>query len=153
MARLIAKFHISDPIKPEEIKEMENYFIDELQPLFKAVKDIPIENIIGAEGSFESFYNMIKYSKISGLYPEIGNTSKLINLKDYTALHERLIKSVASERNKMKGLEIYRADMIIAATVFVNFIINYFNFKEIHVSPHSMKEGAAWEAFNNYNKS
>jgi exopolyphosphatase/guanosine-5'-triphosphate,3'-diphosphate pyrophosphatase len=46
---------------------------------------------------------------------------------------------------KMKGLEPYRVDMIIPATVFINYIIKHLKIESVEVSPYSMKEGAAWE--------
>jgi exopolyphosphatase / guanosine-5'-triphosphate,3'-diphosphate pyrophosphatase len=142
--RIISKFHISDPILPEEIKAIEEYFEQELQPFFEKAKDYIYGCIIGAEGSFETFYNMVELSK-PGVSASLGYTSKLIAINDYLKLHDLLLDSTAQSRKLMKGLEAFRADMIVAASLFVHTIIKRIEFREMKVSPFSMKEGAAWE--------
>jgi exopolyphosphatase/guanosine-5'-triphosphate,3'-diphosphate pyrophosphatase len=49
---------------------------------------------------------------------------------------------------KLKGLEPYRVEMIVPASIFVNYILDKLEIKKVLVSPHSMKEGAAWDALN-----
>jgi exopolyphosphatase / guanosine-5'-triphosphate,3'-diphosphate pyrophosphatase len=148
MARLNEKFHPSDPIKPEEIFSMTDYFGNELTSLFSAVEKFPVDFLVGAEGAFESFYNIINYQNNSSYRPEKNNMSKEINLDDYYSLHKFLLQSTNSDRIKMKGLEPYRVEMVVPASIFVNYILNNLKINHVLISPHSMKEGAAWEALN-----
>ena len=149
MARLIELFRPSDPVQPEEILAMEKYFDKELQPLFQALKSVKIDYFVGAEGTFESFYNMIHYFLNSDYHPQKSDTAKLLNQTDTQTLHEILIRSTSGQRMKMKGLEPYRVEMIVTATIFVDYILKHLKIGQILVSPYSMKEGAAWEVFNN----
>jgi exopolyphosphatase/guanosine-5'-triphosphate,3'-diphosphate pyrophosphatase len=145
MARLIDKFKPSDPITQAEISEMEKYFDKELKPLFDELSKTKISSLVGAEGAFESLYNMVQYSETPNYHPKNGNKSKNLDIQGLLRLHEKLINSTSLERMKMKGLEPYRVDMIIPATVFINYIIKQLKTESVQVSPYSMKEGAAWE--------
>ena len=145
MARLIDKFKPSDPVVIEEISAMEKYFDMELKPLFDEIKKNKIGSLVGAEGAFESLYNMVQYNEIQNYHPKNGNKSKILEIPGLLRLHEKLIHSTSLERMKMKGLEPYRVDMIIPATIFINYIIKQLKIESVQVSPYSMKEGAAWE--------
>ena len=148
MARLNEKFRLSDPIKPEEIISMNNYFSVELKTLFEALEKVPVDFLVGAEGAFESFYNIMGYQNNSSYKPLENNLSKEINLDNYYQLHTYLLKSTTLDRMKLKGLEPYRVEMIVPASIFVNYILDKLEIKKVLVSPHSMKEGAAWDALN-----
>jgi exopolyphosphatase / guanosine-5'-triphosphate,3'-diphosphate pyrophosphatase len=149
MARLIEQFRPSDPIQPEEILAMEKHFDKELQPLFEALKEIEVNYLVGAEGSFETFYNMINYFLNSDFHPHKSDMAKTLNQNDIQTLHEILIRSTSNQRMKMKGLEPYRVEMIVAATIFVDYLLKHLKIGQILVSPCSMKEGAAFEFFTN----
>jgi exopolyphosphatase/guanosine-5'-triphosphate,3'-diphosphate pyrophosphatase len=149
MARLNEKFRLSDPIKPEEINSMNDYFGVELKTLFDASQKVPVDFLVGAEGAFESFYNIMGYQNNPSYRPLNNNLSKEITLDNYYHLHNYLIKSTMSDRMKLKGLEPYRVEMIVPASIFVNYILDKLKINKVLVSPHSMKEGAAWDALNN----
>jgi exopolyphosphatase/guanosine-5'-triphosphate,3'-diphosphate pyrophosphatase len=147
MARLLEQFSISDPILPEEIIILEKHFEKELQPLFKMVKKTPIDYFVGAEGTFEAFHNIINYIQNPDFHPQKSNKAKKLSHEDFHRLHECLIRSTSLQRMKMKGLEPYRVEMVVPATIFVDYVLKHINTKQLVVSPHSMKEGAAWEVF------
>ena len=111
------------------------------------MKKIPIENFVGAEGSFEAFHNIINYLLRPDFHPQKTNKAKLLSINEFHRLHETLIRSTSLERMKMKGLEPYRVEMIVPATIFVDYVLKNISIKNLIVSPHSMKEGAAWEVF------
>jgi exopolyphosphatase/guanosine-5'-triphosphate,3'-diphosphate pyrophosphatase len=48
----------------------------------------------------------------------------------------------------MKGLEPVRRDMIVLASVFVNFVIKELGFQTMYQSAYSLKEGAMLEMIN-----
>jgi exopolyphosphatase/guanosine-5'-triphosphate,3'-diphosphate pyrophosphatase len=65
----------------------------------------------------------------------------LINLDDYKNLHQELIQSTTAERLKMEGLEIVRVEIIVLASIFVNFILRKLTLKTIIQSNFAIKEG------------
>jgi len=145
IARIISKFELSNPIKEEEIKELDQYFEEELAHLFKATDKEKIDVLIGAAGSFETLSMLIQER-----YPESIVSLKIgkyreIKLDKYEEIHTRLLKSTLEERLSMAGLEISRAEMIVPASVFIHFIINRLKIKRIIQSDYSLKEGFMYE--------
>jgi exopolyphosphatase/guanosine-5'-triphosphate,3'-diphosphate pyrophosphatase len=146
MARLLEKFRPSDPITPEEIRNIEKYFNDELPELFENINKYNPEIFVGASGSFDSFVLMLSNEGI--LDHKQGEISHILPLEVYLALHHKLISSTSAERVQMKGLEPVRRDMIVLATLFVNFVLAKTGMTTIYQSSYSLKEGAVWEILN-----
>jgi exopolyphosphatase/guanosine-5'-triphosphate,3'-diphosphate pyrophosphatase len=147
MARLMDKFLPPDPITPELIKELEHYFEQELSSLFVAVDKYKPEILVGASGSFDSLVNMY-YADIYA-NEEVLPASQKLDLEIFRQMHDKLIHSVRAEREKMKGLEPVRRDMIVLAVVFVNYILKRLKIQELYQSSYSLKEGAMWEVMQN----
>jgi exopolyphosphatase/guanosine-5'-triphosphate,3'-diphosphate pyrophosphatase len=146
MARLLEKFHTSDPITLEEIVQLEIYFKNELKELFEKVILYKPEVFIGASGSFDSFVAMLVSEKFLE-YKDVGIFHE-IPIHIYGQLHQNLLKSTKSDRDNMKGLEPVRRDMIVLASVFVNFVIKELGFQTMYQSAYSLKEGAMLEMIN-----
>jgi len=141
IARLLDRFKPSDPITPDEIDAVENYIKQNLAPLYKAAKKYQPEKIIGCSGTFDSFRAMI-IAKYENIPDDIKKQNHyLINLDDYYHLHQQLIQSTTAERLKMEGLEIVRVEMIVLASIFVNFILRKLKLETIVQSNFAIKEG------------
>ena len=148
MARLLDMFTPSDPITLDEIKNVE-YFIDaNLDELYRAVEKYKPQKLIGCSGTFDSFREMI-LAKNGGIPDEVKKKDSYpINIKDYEQLHVDLLKSTLEERKKMKGLELVRVEMIVLASIFVNFIIKKLNIKSLTQSAFAIKEGMVDKILN-----
>ncbi|MBS3807188.1 MAG: hypothetical protein KGY60_06755 [Bacteroidales bacterium] len=62
---------------------------------------------------------------------------------EFAPLHSRLLGSTTQEREKIRGLELFRVDMIVLASIFVNFIMQKYGFDRLLQSDYSIKEGVA----------
>jgi exopolyphosphatase / guanosine-5'-triphosphate,3'-diphosphate pyrophosphatase len=148
MARMLEMFPPSDPIAKEEIEALEEYFDKELQGLYPVVEKYKPHTLIGASGSFETISALLQNQKPS-LYKKIpGSSSREIQLNDYFSLHENLLKSTVQQRSVMTGMEPVRVEMIILATIFVNFVIKKCNLKRLIQSDYALKEGVIAEMLN-----
>lgn len=148
MARLLDMFHPSDPIKTNEIELVEKYIDSNLEDLYNAVEKCKSNQLIGCSGTFDSFRSMI-LAKNGGIPDEVKKSNSYpIDLHDYTKLHEDLIKSTLEERKHMDGLELVRVEMIVLASIFVNFIINKLNIKFLTQSAFAIKEGMVDKVLN-----
>ncbi|MDA3954177.1 MAG: hypothetical protein PF485_11055 [Bacteroidales bacterium] len=148
IARLLDKFNPSDPITTEEIKKAEEYIDSELRVLYDAIKTYQPKRLIGCSGTFNSFRSII-IAKNGGISKEIKNSNSYpINLKDYALLHQELLNSTLEERKNMKGLEPVRIEMIVLASIFVNFIINKLNVDSLTQSAFAIKEGLVNKILN-----
>ncbi len=155
-ARLLEKFHPSDPIKEKEKKEIENYLEKNLQPLFTAVNSPLIKGaggckeLIGSSGSFDSLAEMIAY-----YFYDIdvikGKTEYDFNLDDCETMYKVILSSTREERLQMKGLVKMRVDMMVVSAIFVDYIFLKLGLKKMRLSKYSLKEGALWELLNNSN--
>jgi exopolyphosphatase/guanosine-5'-triphosphate,3'-diphosphate pyrophosphatase len=142
MARVLELFNLSDPIAPEEIRALESYFREGLTPLLEEVDKTQPQILIGASGSFDTFYELI--SRQAGMEPDHQH-GREIPLEEYRKLHRILLASTAAERRIMPGMEPVRVEMIVAATIFVNFVIRACHIRHLHHSEFALKEGVISE--------
>lgn len=148
MARLLDMFQPSDPITLDEIKDVENYIDSELNILYEAVEKYQPKQLIGCSGTFDSFRAMI-VAKNGGIPEQVKKANAYpIDLDDYEKLHVELIKSTVNKRENMKGLEPVRIEMIVLASIFVNFIIKKFKMKSLTQSFFAIKEGMVDKILN-----
>lgn len=146
-ARLLERFKPTDPMKPEEINAIEDYLIYELSPLFEAIKKFPVKTLIGSSGSFDTMAEMIAHKFYNSDMID-HKTEYTFHLNDYFDIHQQLIKSTRQERFNTKGILEMRVDMIVIASVFVNFILNQFNINQMRLSTYALKEGVLGEIIN-----
>ena len=144
-ARLLETIKPSDPILPGEINVLKKYLDKILMPLDEAVKKIPVKQLIGSSGSFDTLAEMIGW-KFHRKNVIKGIKSYNFNLDEYFRLHTILLASTTRQRMKMKGLVKMRVDMIVLSTICTHYVIRKFNFKEMLLSKYALKEGALWEA-------
>jgi exopolyphosphatase / guanosine-5'-triphosphate,3'-diphosphate pyrophosphatase len=146
MARLLEQFNPSDPITAKEINDMEAYLKEELIELFDQVSRFNPEIFIGASGSFDSFVSMLATE--NQLEHINGNVFNHIPLDIYEHLHQKLIQSTRTQRDHIPGLEPVRRDMIVLASIFVNFVLKETKLQTMYQSAYSLKEGALYEAIS-----
>jgi len=151
-ARLLDKFKPSNPITVEEIKNIENYFEENLNPLFSAIGTFSNVNkktleLIGSSGSFDSLAEMIgfRFYQVEALK---GKSEYAFDLPDFEKMNQIIILSTAKERLSMKGLTKMRVDMIVISSIFVNYILKRLDIKQMRGSKYSLKEGILWESIH-----
>jgi len=139
-ARLMDRFHRTDPIPPESISALNLYLEDCLQSLFDAAKVHPIENLIGSSGVFESYAEVIERLK--------GNPFDLKSTAHYTfkqdelmGLIEKIVLSSHRQRIATAGIIPIRIDMIVTASLLTRFIIEKLGIDKVTMSTSSLKEG------------
>ena len=142
MARILELFDISDPITHEEIQALESYFKHELQPLFETVGKEKPRMLIGASGSFDTFYAIIRHR--SGMVADVGH-GREIALSEFRKIHQLLVRSTIAERKVMPGMEPVRVEMVVPAVIFVSFVIRECNIKQLVQSEFALKEGVISE--------
>lgn len=148
IARLLDMFSPSDPITEKEIQLIENYIDQKLDRLYSAVAKYLPSQLVGCSGTFDSFREMI-IAQNGGVNYEAQTLSAYpINLHDYEKLHIDLIKSTLEDRKKMEGLELVRVEMIVLASIFVNFIIRKLKIKSLTQSAFAIKEGMVDKILN-----
>jgi len=147
MARVLERFHPSSPITPKEIKDIRRYYDDALQPLTRQIAKYPPQKLVGCAGTFESVRSILTSEGFSSSTPQ-DQPYFQVPYREFARLHHRLLNSTTQEREKIRGLELFRVDMIVLASIFVNFIMEKYGFDRLVQSDYSIKEGVADELLN-----
>jgi len=85
---------------------------------------------------------MISYSKD---LKDNGLHGRELPMKEYRKLHRLLLRSTSTERKAMPGMEAVRVEMIVAATIFVSFVLRACHIKHLYHSEFALKEGVISE--------
>ncbi len=149
-ARMLDLIQPSEPIKTEEIKNLENYITNELDLLFAEIKKHKIARLVGSSGSFDTIAAMIAVIE----HPHLDltkTTSYKIEMDLFEKLHQKYLNSTLEERLNMKKMESHRAEMIVLASIFIKFTIEKLNIQEVFQCNYALKEGAIYQILNKKN--
>jgi exopolyphosphatase/guanosine-5'-triphosphate,3'-diphosphate pyrophosphatase len=146
-ARLLERFKHSDPIKENEVREVNDYLSEQLKPLFEAAKKfVPLE-MVGSSGAFESFIEMVN-GELNGEPFTAAKTEYKLDKDDYTKISQLVKSRTLEERKKIKGLVPMRFDMIVICCLMVDLVLDSLKLNKIRVSTYSLKEGAIADYIN-----
>lgn len=137
------KFKPSDPVSRENIEEMEKWFEGIFHSFFEAWKG-KISVLNGSAGSFETLAVLTRLQQ-GEKPPGSNDTSGEINSEALQSVYTTLLHSTRAQRFKMKGLPDFRVDMIVPASILMNFIIRNMEIRLIRWSAYSLKEGMLFE--------
>jgi exopolyphosphatase / guanosine-5'-triphosphate,3'-diphosphate pyrophosphatase len=134
MAVLRKQFHHSDPINHSEIEALENFLSEQLEPLKRVVKTIPIYTLIGASGTFDVLERLFIKEKIS-------DVAATILAKDALSFCQSVILQSSDARYRNQDIPDQRVDMIVVSMLLIRFVIQTFDIQLIGISAYAMKEG------------
>jgi len=142
-ARLMDKFHRTDPIPRESINALEIYLEEHLLSLLAVASKYPVDSIIGSSGAFETFAELIELEKNNPFTLDIKNYT--FDFNELVAVTNKLISSSHDERKDTKGIIPIRVDMIVVASLITRFITQKLGIHKICLSTYSLKEGVLAE--------
>ncbi|PWE01209.1 Ppx/GppA phosphatase family protein [Marinilabilia rubra] len=148
VARLLEQFEPSDPIDESEVKAIQKHLKKELDPLFEAIKDFPIQKLVGSSGSFDTLAAILA-KKFFPLLDITKLTSLFLDDKRLMTVHKELMDSTSDERKVMPGMIPHRVDSIVPASIIVKFIIDELKVKEVWQCSFALKEGAVLQIISN----
>jgi len=134
VSRMYQEIQTSDPLHSAEIAQIENWLESKANGFFDE-KNADI--IIGASGTFETFYDLIHDTDFISGFETI--TLSRDELNDCL---EQIIKSTQEEREQNHRIIPIRKKMAPVAAVKTRWVLNKLDVKEIVISPFSLKEGA-----------
>ena len=137
--RLLEKFQKHDPIAPDEIVALDNFFDDALKSLFQAIELHQPSILVGSSGTFDTL------SDIFCLRHNIHKTSEEIetplSIEGFYEIYKDLLIKSRAERLQTPGMIDMRVDMIVVACCLVRYLLEKHTFNRIRVSTYSLKEG------------
>jgi exopolyphosphatase/guanosine-5'-triphosphate,3'-diphosphate pyrophosphatase len=141
MARIINKFHLSNPIQTNEIKELQNYFSNAHQNAFLKCKEEKVRTLMGCSGAFDTIADII-----DAVNPgEKQRTTQLISMGDFYQVYQSIIKSTREQRLTMKGMDFVRVDLIVPAVILIEQLISEIGIEEIIQTDFALREGVVFE--------
>ena len=135
------KFHKCEPISNNEISTIIAYLYSELSEFIAEVKNLDIDSLIGASGSFEVVESM------NG-NPISNNRISEVSLDDYWNVSSQIIEASYEDRSNMEGLPASRVKLIVVAMILIDVVIEIINPKKILISPFALKEGLLSEQYS-----
>lgn len=145
MSRVIEQYQISNPILPEEIDIIENYFYKGLQKLWEETKDKSFEQLIGCSGAFDTLADLIDHTT-SGSKIRIQQS---ISMNDFNRVCNELIHSTKKQREQMIGMEPLRVEMIVPAFIFIRLVAQKLKINNIIQTDNALREGILYERIYN----
>lgn len=149
MARVLEIFRPSDPLHPDEILKMEQWFEKELEMLWQVCENHRPGILVGCSGAFDTFTDLYEEVEPESNY----RTASLLPVGAFQKIHDTLKGSTLQERQKMKGMDPMRVEMIVVASVFVNFVLRKLDIGQMYQSHFALKEGAMHEFMSNKSES
>jgi len=138
--RLMEEFHKNDPITTSEISTIKSYLEINLQPLFKACDLYSPKTLIGSSGSFETLSEI--YQRKMNRYAQEKETELPISQNGMLQILKEIIAKKKEERLLIPGMIELRVDMIVIASLLIEFILKKTRLKTTRISSYAMKEGA-----------
>lgn len=137
--RLLERFQKHDPIEPEEITQLDDYFKASLHELFHAMDEYKPHIMVGSSGTFDTLSDIFCITHDIHKSPEEIETP--LSLDGFYEIYRELIVKDREERMQMPGMIEMRVDMIVVAVCLVRFLLDRYSFSRIRVSTYSLKEG------------
>jgi exopolyphosphatase / guanosine-5'-triphosphate,3'-diphosphate pyrophosphatase len=145
MARIIEQIPPSNPITPEEIELINDWFNSRLEPLWEKIKNIQIPLLIGCSGAFDTLTDLIDQTA-PGTKIRIKQE---IEIDDFARIYETLTKSTTAERTQMKGMESIRIEMIVPSVLFIKLVIDRLKINKIYQTDYALREGILYDRIFN----
>ncbi|MBC7745143.1 MAG: exopolyphosphatase [Flavobacterium sp.] len=143
-AKLMERFHHSDPISIKDINQIVNQLKETLPELLVECSKYRLIKLIGSAGAFETFEELIR-RRFEFEAKNKNVSAREIKLNHFQEIASVLLKSTHEERSKMPGLIALRVDMIVVATLLTQHIINELKIGKLIISDYSLKEGILFD--------
>ena len=135
------QFFTADPIPAESIAAEKAYLAEKLQPLTEAVAKYKPTIFVGSSGTFDTICDIDALRKGDTSRQQTIPPASSISVADYYPIHEDLLRKNHDARLAIPGMLEMRVDMIVLASILVDFVREKYNLQEIRVSSYALKEG------------
>ncbi|PVY43889.1 Ppx/GppA phosphatase family protein [Pontibacter virosus] len=144
--RLMDRFFSTDPIPDAEVSAEKSFLAEQLQPLTEAVERYKPVRLIGASGTFDTLCDIDALSRGDNSRQLSQPAASALEVADYYKIHQELLHKTHDERLAIPGMLEMRVDMIVLASILVDFVLDTYQLQEIRVSAYALKEGVLAQA-------
>lgn len=138
--RILELFSIHDPITPNEIQQLDQFFESSLAEVHKAIQSYSLVTLVGSSGTFDTLSDL--YCAKNNINKNESDGETPLTIEYFYSVYQQLIKMNRTERMNMAGMIELRVDLIVVGCCLVRYILEKYKLKQIRVSSYSLKEGA-----------
>ncbi|WP_034256539.1 phosphatase [Adhaeribacter aquaticus] len=138
--RLLDKFFVTDPISEIAIEAEKHFLQEQLSSLTKAVEEFKPTVLIGSSGTFDTLCDIDAQKNGIDRQQDCCPESDL-SLGCFYEIYEDIIRKNKAERLAIPGMLEMRVDMIVVASVLIDYILENNDLHKIRVSSYALKEG------------
>jgi exopolyphosphatase/guanosine-5'-triphosphate,3'-diphosphate pyrophosphatase len=133
VSRIFQLFSFSNPMTSEDILNVENYLEAHEHDFFNRIN---CQTLVGASGSFETFYELVHQMA----YPK-GYETQELDFKEFESILDWIISTSKEERDLNDFIIPIRKKMAPIAAIKTRWVIKRMKAHRIVISPCSLKEG------------
>ncbi len=148
-SRIYETFKPSDPISPQQLATIENYYQQELKNLIDEVKEFNVKKMIGTIGAFETLATMIAYQNGDYLTASGNINGYRFYPEQFKNLYHQLIQSNREQKLQMQGMDKQRVDLMNVAAILIDVVQKNLNIEEFVVSSYALKDGIFYTHLGN----
>ncbi|MDP9173865.1 MAG: Ppx/GppA family phosphatase [Planctomycetota bacterium] len=137
-ARMTAQYIKSDPISPEDYRQLIRHYDKELTPLCEQIAALHPLKAIGTSGTLENLAAMTGSEAGSN---GDGAHTQIIERSKFDKLLAELMESESGTRARIRGLDDQRKDQIVAGAVLVSELMRRLHLKRVEICPSALREG------------
>jgi exopolyphosphatase/guanosine-5'-triphosphate,3'-diphosphate pyrophosphatase len=138
--RLIDQFMGTDPMPAENIQKLYDYLEDKLFPLVNAANKYQPQSIIGSSGTFDTLTE-IYFKQQEPEFDLSRQTEYELPVPGFYMLYQALLYLNREQRLQIRGMIPLRADLIVASSCLVNFVLKRLDVPKLRISTYALKEG------------
>ena len=105
--------------------------------------------MVGASGSFDTFSDIYRIK--AGIKKTDEQTELPLSVESFHEIYNDIISKNKEERMAIPGMIEMRVDMIVVASILVDFVTQNCNLNKIRVSSYSLKEGVLFNILDSLN--
>ena len=121
VARLTDAYVGKDPPSGKEIEALEKHIDAALQTLAEALRRHPVSRVVGTSGTLLNLIAMAAQSSGASVGSTIHNLQAPAG--EFAKLRRAICKATRGERQRLKGLDAKRADLIVAGAVLAERVV------------------------------
>lgn len=130
-----------EPISQSEINRINQYLSDQLKPLIEKIKNLTIEGLVGASGSYEVLEKILSGSIAK-------NKASCFEINQILEQIAKIIRMDLNERLSDPNIPEQRAKLLVVAVLLMKYVISITTVNQLIISPFALKEGALIEMMN-----
>ncbi len=139
--RLKDMFFQQDPIPAGSVRAEKAYLQEKLQPLAAAIVQYHPTVLVGSSGTFDTLCDIDALRRGDNSRALSQPASSTLSIENFYSVHHELLSKNHEERLAIPGMLEMRVDMIVLASIAVDFLLQQYQLQEIRVSAYALKEG------------